>query len=117
MSQTPGDDELGTPTYDPDQRAEAQTNLDEPSATDDVSWSPPEREPASAVEGVQEDPQDSETIDDRLAQEEPDVGTDYGDPREGAERDEDLAGGDDPDAIPAEDDAIGDVGAADDPMP
>ena len=54
-----------------------------------------------------------ETIDQRIRQEEPDPNTAYGAPdnESGLDEDEgDMVGGDDPDAIPAENDFVGDMG-------
>ncbi len=95
----------------PEQREEADVYLDEPEAVDDVPWTPPEQRPIGAV--MAEVPEDEEeTIDQRIRQEEPEEGTAYGAPSSAGEyRDgdpeRDLVGGDDPDAIAAEEDFSG----------
>ncbi|QIK74967.1 hypothetical protein [Nocardioides piscis] len=68
MSNQHGSD-FGETDLDPDEQARAQINLDEPSATDDEPWSPPDRQPRGAEMAEVED----ETLSQRLAQEEPDV--------------------------------------------
>ena len=94
--------------YDAEQAADAQINLDQPDSTDDVPWSPPEQAPM----GMQfPDEPEEETIDQRIAQEVPEEGTAYGAPESGGMLDgpdnpenDEMLGGDDPDAIRAEDD-------------
>lgn len=54
-----------------------------------------------------------ETIDQRILQEEPDPNSAYGAPDNESGLDEDLVGGDDPDAISAEDDWLGDAEVGD----
>ena len=107
MTEREGD--WGETERDAEQRAEAEINLDDPSATDDVPWSPPDRQPrGSELIGVETD--GGETIDQRIRQEEPEVGTAYGAPDPHGEADEtepDMLGGDDPDAIEAETDVLG----------
>ncbi len=91
--------DFGETELDPAERAEAKINLDDPSAGDNEPWSPPDHEPRGAALVDVED----ETLDDRLRQEEPDPTTD-GDTDPGAGP---MAGGDDPDAIPADEDILG----------
>lgn len=106
MSEFPHEDESGTPAFSPEQEAEAEVNLDEPDATADVAWSPPDRRPVSS-EFIDDDLED-ETIDQRIAQELPEEGTAYGAPETPEqERPLEPVGGDDPDAIPAEQDVLG----------
>ena len=108
MSENPYEDESGTRDYSPEQEAEAEVNLDEPSSTADVAWSPPDRRPVSS-EFADDDPAE-ETIDQRISQELPEEGTSYGRPETGGEdtsREPELLGGDDPDAIPADQDVLG----------
>jgi hypothetical protein len=104
MSQKSGnDDDFGRMDLDPAEQADAERFLDDPSATDDEPWSPPERQPrGSELIGVETD--GGETLDQRLRQEQPE-------PVE-PER-PDMVGGDDPDAIPAEEDVLGGPAAAD----
>jgi hypothetical protein len=104
-SQDEGD--WGETELDPHERADAERNLDDPSAGDDEPWSPPDRLPrGSELIGVETD--GGETLDQRIGQEQPDPGTAYGAPDARAERDaERMVGGDDPDAIPADRDVLG----------
>ncbi len=88
--------DFGQTDMDAAERATAEINLDEPSSTDDVAWSPPDREPRGAEMAEVED----ETLSMRLMQEEPD-------PTAVVEDDAPLLGGDDPDAVPAEEDVLG----------
>jgi len=87
----------GETELDAQERAEAEVNLDDPGASDNEPWSPPDRQPRGAelaeIEG--------ESLSIRLMQEEPDL-NDVA--RLGAES---MIGGDDPDAIPADEDVLG----------
>ena len=87
----------GETELDAHERADAQVNLDDPSAGDDEPWSPPDRQPRGAELAEVED----ESLSVRLMQEQPDptevVGSDA----------EPMLGGDDPDAIPADEDVLG----------
>ena len=95
------------PTSTPASRTEAQLNLDDPSAGADEPWSPPDRQPRGA-EMVGVETGEGETLDQRLLQEEHEQGTAYGAPDGSAEREaERMVGGDDPDAIPADQDVLG----------
>lgn len=105
----PGDD-FGERDLDPQQRKDAEIFLDDPNAVDNEPWSPPDRQPR-AGEFLDEDTYVDETIDQRILQEEPEEGTAYGAPdRQGeyGEGDPEMLGGDDPDAIPADQDVLGD---------
>lgn len=104
-------EDIDDKAYDVEQAADAEVNLDQPSSTDDVPWSPPEQEPMGSQFA---DEQDEETIDQRIAQEVPEEGTAYGAPESGGMLDgpdnpdnADMVGGDDSDAIPAEGDYQG----------
>lgn len=88
--------DFGQADMDAAERATAEINLDEPSSTDDVAWSPPDREPRGAEMAEVED----ETLSMRLMQEEPD-------PTAVVEDEAPLLGGDDPDAVPADEDVLG----------
>lgn len=104
-SQDEGD--LGHTHYDAQERAEAETNLDQPDSTADEPWSPPDRMPRGA-ELVGVETEGGETLDQRIRQEQPERGTAYGAPYDREERDaERTVGGDDPDAIPADQDVLG----------
>lgn len=117
---SPREDGFGTEDRTPEQQETAEINLEAPDSTDDVPWSPPESAP---IHSQFDDTREEETIDQRIAQEQPEEGTAYGAPEpegvlggaddlagEGldgtgpaADR---MVGGDDPDAIPAEDDVL-----------
>ncbi|UFU01802.1 adenosine deaminase [Ruania suaedae] len=102
------EDETGTHARTPEQEAEAEVYLDQPESTDDVPWSPPDRQPVHPE--YAESGNLDETIEERIAQEEPEADSAYGAPQTPAqERAEEPAsvGGDDPDAIPAEQDVLG----------
>ncbi len=74
--------------------------------------SPPDQQPRATEWGAtpQEEAQE-ETIDQRIAQQEPDPASAYGAPENESGLDEsDRVGGDDPDSIPASDDFLGDAG-------
>lgn len=88
--------DFGQSDRDAVERATAEINLEEPSATDDVPWSPPDRHPRGAEMAEVED----ETLSMRLMQEEPDPTAVIGD-ETGP-----TLGGDDPDAIPADRDVL-----------
>jgi hypothetical protein len=80
----------------------------------DEGYSPPEKPLGVDRWGTTawEQSQD-ETIDQRILQEEADPNTAYGAPENESSLDEeegDMVGGDDPDAIPAENDFVGDMG-------
>ncbi len=99
-----GEGDWGVTELDAAEQADAEVNLDDPSAGDDEPWSPPDRQPRGAelIDG------EEETISIRLRQEE-------ADPSEAADLDpEPMLGGDDPDAIPADDDVLG--GDAEEPL-
>jgi hypothetical protein len=101
---------------DEDQLQGAETLMD--GADDDIldeGYSPADRPQGSDAWGTTpfEQAQD-ETIEQRILQEEPDPNSAYGAPdnESGLDRlDDETVGGDDPDAIPAEDDFIGDTGS------
>lgn len=125
MSDQPFDDQperdgFGSVDRTPEQREVADVNLDDPTSTDDVPWSPPESMP---IHSEFPDEHAEETIDQRIAQEQPEDGTAYGAPEpegilggaddlsgtgvDGQGPDEDdMVGGDDPDAIPADRDVL-----------
>lgn len=87
----------GETELDAQERAEAEVNLDDPSASDNEPWSPPDRQPRGAELAEIED----ESLSVRLMQEEPDL-------NDVARLDaESMLGGDDPDAIPADEDVLG----------
>lgn len=87
--------DFGQTELDPAEQADAEINLDEPSAGDDEPWSPPDRQPRGAEMAEVED----ETLSMRLMQEEPDPTLELDV--------QPMVGGDDPDAIPADQDVLG----------
>ena len=94
-----------------EEREESDLYLDDPNAVDNLPWTPPERRPLG-VEFEEFDETGTETIDQRIRQEEPEEGTAYGAPNplgefEETDPDRDMLGGDDADAIPAETDFQG----------
>ena len=102
---------------DAQERADAEINLDDPSAGDDEPWSPPDRMPRG-TEFVGIDTGEGETLDERINQEQPEPGTAYGAPDghaqvETDEESREMLGGDDPDAIPADQDVLGGAAADD----
>lgn len=107
------EDGFGTFYRTEEQVEQARVELDQPDATDDVTWSPPTSRPAHSESP--DDPAVEETIDDRIAQEEPEQGSAYGAPEAGGVlggADDPAAegpslGGDDPDAIPANKNFLG----------
>lgn len=112
-SSSQGEGDFGETELDPHEQAEAEVNLDDPSSSADEPWTPPERQPrGSEFIGVETD--GGETLDQRINQEVPEPGTAYGAPDDHADREAArMLGGDDPDAIPAEEDVLGGPAADD----
>lgn len=114
MSDQPGtesfDDDLGSMSLDDGVDAGGgEPDLLDSSEGDNLPVSPPDLQPRNTEWGTtaSEQAQD-ETIDQRIAQEEPDPTSAYGAPDNESGLDgEAPVGGDDPDAIPAEDDFLG----------
>lgn len=97
--------DFGDSDLDAQQRKDADTYLDDPEAGDDEPWTPPQRQPRGGEFADDED----DTLEQRIGQEEAEEGTAYGAPDdEGGLRRADMVGGDDPDAIPADQDFVGD---------
>ncbi len=94
--------DFGQSDMDAAERANAEINLDEPSASDDVPWSPPDRQPRGAEMAEVED----ETLSMRIMQEEPD-------PTATIEYGADETTGDDPDGIRPDQDVLGGDAEAD----
>lgn len=119
MSDQPGtenfDDDLGSMSLDDGVDAgQGQPDLLDSSEGDNLPATPPDQQPRGTEWGTTraEQAQD-ETIDQRIAQEESDPDSAYGAPDNESGLDEDArggdtVGGDDPDAIPASDDFLGD---------
>lgn len=104
------DDDFGTNDLDPQERRDAETFLDDPNDSDDEPWSPPDRQPRGAEFADIE----NETFEQRIAQEEPEAGTAYGDPDDESQVEPAI---DDPDAVPPEQDFIGNPDEVDDQQP
>lgn len=119
-SESTRDDGFGELDQTAEQQEVADINLDDPSATDDVPWSPPDSVP---IHSQFPDEPEEETIEQRIAQEVPEEGTAYGAPEpegilggaddltgEGVDGEgppaRRMVGGDDPDAIPEERDIL-----------
>lgn len=121
MSDQPGtenfDDDLGSVSLDDSVDAgEGQPDLLDASEGDNLPVTPPDQQSRATEWGTTsaEQAQD-ETIDQRIAQEEADPDSAYGAPDNESGLDEradggDTVGGDDPDAIPASDDFLGEPG-------
>ena len=88
--------DFGQTELDAAEQAEADINLDDPTSSADEPWSPPDRQPRGAEMAEVED----ETLSMRLTQEE-------ADPAAVVDDDEPMVGGDDPLAIPADQDVLG----------
>lgn len=124
MSDQPGresiEDDLGSYSVDDDSQyaAEGDSVLDQDDIEDplDRGFSPPEKPlGVDAFGTTAEEQHQGESLEQRIQQEEPDPNTAYGAPdnESGLDEDEDRVGGDDPDAIAAEDDFIGDAEVGD----
>ncbi len=96
--------------YEDDQLTSEDTLIDD--GVDDPldrGYSPPDHPPIGWNEGDERFVDDhDDTIEERVRQEEPDPSSAYGAPDNESGLDGDRVGGDDPDAIDAEDDWIGD---------
>ncbi|MGZ5398561.1 MAG: hypothetical protein ACXWDL_05040 [Nocardioides sp.] len=106
---TDSEGDWGHTDLDPREQAEAEVNLDDPTSSADEPWSPPDRQPRGA-ELIGVETEEGETLSQRLSQEVPEAGTAYGAPDDHAEHEAArMLGGEDPDAIPADTDVLGDV--------
>ncbi|KGN38304.1 DUF5709 domain-containing protein [Knoellia subterranea] len=107
------DDDLGSVSLDDAVDAgDGQPDLLDSSEGDSLPSTPPDQMSRATEWGTTASEQaQEETIDQRIAQEEPDPNSAYGAPdNESGLDDPSDVGGDDPDAIPAEDDFLGDPG-------
>ena len=110
-------DDLGSYSIDDEDQLQPEDSL---VGDDDVleeGYSPPDRLHGSIAHGVTaEEQHERETLEARIHQEVPDPNTAYGAPDDesGLDAEEDRVGGDDPDAIAAEDDWLGDGEVGDD---
>jgi hypothetical protein len=102
-----GSESLGSYSLDDEDQLQPEDTLDERGVDDllDEGYSPPERPRGVDAFGTTlAEQRQGETLDQRLAQEEPDPTTEVPDPLS----DLDAIGGDDPDAIEEEDDFLAD---------
>lgn len=102
------DIDAGTPEAERDVRISADEG-------DDLPMTPPDMQPRATEAAMAGDANEPESIEARIAQEEPDPNSAYGAPDDeggldGANR-PDRVGGDDPDSIPAQDDVLGEPGS------
>lgn len=103
--------DLGDYSLDDEDQLQPEDTLVQDDVDDvlDRGYSPPDRLHGSLAHGVTAEEQHrDETIDERIRQEVPDPGSAYGAPHNESGLDDDRLGGDDPDAIAAEDDWLGD---------
>ncbi len=99
------------PTYGDEDQLQPEDTLEQEDVDDvlDRGYSPPEELHGSLAHGVTAEEQGrDETIEERIHQEVPDPTSAYGAPDNESGLDEERVGGDDPDAIDAEDDWLGD---------
>ena len=111
MSETPGRDTDDDISYGDEDQLQPEDTLEQDGVDDvlDRGYSPPEKLRGSIAHGVTAEEQGrDETIEERIHQEVPDPSTAYGAPDNESGLDVDRVGGDDPDAIDAEDDWLGD---------
>lgn len=104
-------DDLGDYRTDGEDQLQPEDTLDQDDVEDvlDRGFSPPDSDRGSRAHGVTAEEQGrEETIDERILQEVPDPDSAYGAPDNESGLDEERIGGDDPDAIDAEDDWLGD---------
>ena len=102
-----GSESLGSYSLDDEDQLQPEDTLDDRGVDDllDEGVSPPERpRGVDAFGTTAAEQRQGESIEQRLAHEEPDPANAFGDPLAEA----DMLGGDDPDAIAAEDDFLGD---------
>ncbi len=119
MSDQPGretiEDDLSAYSVDAENQLQPEDTLDGTGDPLDQGYQPPDRLHGSLAFGTTAEEQaQEETIEQRIHQEVPDPDTAYGAPDNESGLDEDvrdMVGGDDPDAIPAERDFLGDQGA------
>ncbi|QKE83808.1 DUF5709 domain-containing protein [Arthrobacter sp. NEB 688] len=102
-------DDLGSYSLDDEDQLQPEDTLDGAVDPLDRGYSPPEKLHGSLAHGVTAEEQSrDETIEERIHQEVPDPTSAYGAPDNESGLDVDRVGGDDPDAIDAEDDWLGD---------
>ena len=116
-------DDLGSYSLDDEDQLQPEETLEhlegDGRALDalDRGYSPPDTDRSSQLWGTTAYEQaHEETIDQRIGQEVPDPDSAYGAPDNESGLDSDLVGGDDPDAIEAEDDWYGEPDVSDDSL-
>lgn len=105
--------DTGSYSVDDDDQLQPEDTLVDDGVEDilDTGYSPPERLRGSNAWGTTAwEQSQGETIDQRIRQEVPDPDSAYGAPDNESGLDEEMVGGDDPDAIRPEDDFVGDSG-------
>lgn len=110
------DDDLTSYSVDDENQLQPEDTLVDQDLEDELDrgYSPPDSARGSTSFGTTAYEQSlDETIDQRILQEEQDPGSAYGAPHNESGLDEELVGGDDPDAIAAEDDWLGDAEVGD----
>ena len=118
MSDQPGreslSDDLSTYSVDDEDQLTPEDTLIPGDDPLEEGFETPDKLHGSLAQGVTAEEQaEDETIDQRVRQEIPEEGTAYGAPERESDLDpEPMAGGDDPDAIPAEQDFVGEIGVA-----
>lgn len=104
-------DDLTAYSVDAEDQLQPEDTLDDRGVEDilDEGYSPPENYRGSLAHGTTASEQaHEETIDERIRQEVPDPTSAYGAPDDEGGLNDDMLGGDDPDAIPASEDFLGD---------
>jgi len=112
---TGGPESMGSYSLDDEDQLQPEDTLDDRGVDDllDEGYSPPERPlGVDAFGTTAAEQRQGESIEQRLAQEEPDPTSRVEDLLAGPDS-SDMLGGDDPDAIAAEDDVLGDGGVGD----
>jgi hypothetical protein len=114
-SESTGRESMGSYSLDDEDQLQPEDTLDDRGVDDllDEGYSPPERPlGVDAFGTTAAEQRQGESIEQRLAQEEPDPANEVEDPLAGPDS-ADMVGGDDPDAIAAEDDFLGDAEVGD----
>ncbi|KRE61036.1 DUF5709 domain-containing protein [Nostocoides sp. Soil756] len=108
MSENPGSTDSSSPIDDDQLQPEDTLVQEDVADVLDRGYSPPDVDRSGLHGPTVEEQLEGETIEDRIKQEVPDPDSAYGAPENESGLDEPKVGGDDPDAIDAEDDWLGD---------
>lgn len=108
MSENPGSTDSSAPIDDDQLQPEDTLVQEDVADVLDRGYSPPDVDRSALHGPTVEEQLQGETIEDRITQEVPDPDSAYGAPDNESGLDEPRLGGDDPDAIDAEDDWLGD---------